>query len=209
MVRFSDYKKYYDGNLVLEIPALELGHNIYWLQGQNGAGKTTLIKSIAGLLPFDGSISVNSADINKERIAYRSAVNYAEAEPLYPVFLTGSDIIRFYASTKKADEKQVKTLMDAFGINEYAGNKIGTYSSGMVKKLSLVLGFIGNPSLIMLDEPLITLDQKSVKNLQDLIERYFTAGVTFLITSHQEINLPNVKATRLALENKTLTITNG
>ena len=38
MVRFSDYKKYYDGNLVLEIPSLELSHNIYWLQGQNGAG---------------------------------------------------------------------------------------------------------------------------------------------------------------------------
>lgn len=204
MIRFTNYNKYYDNNLVISIPQLELEHNIYWLQGENGSGKTTLIKSIAGLLPFSGNIVVENKDITKDRIAYRMVVNYAEAEPVYPVFLTGNDITRFYATTKKASEEQVKSLIEAFGIGNYIDNKIGTYSSGMAKKLSLVLGFIGTPKLIVLDEPLITLDHQAVAVLQDLIKEYFSNGVTFLVTSHQEISFPGYKSVKLAISDKKL-----
>src|ERR1700744_774701 len=166
MIKFKDYSKLYNDQLILRIPQLELEHDIYWLKGENGAGKTTLIKSIAGLIPFNGEIAVDGVDINKQRANYRRIVNYAEAEPQYPVFLSGNDLIRFYTQTKGGDNKRVQALVGALGITNYANNKIGTYSSGMAKKLSLVLAFIGNPKLILLDEPLIALDQQSVSNLQ-------------------------------------------
>lgn len=184
---------------------MQLDGPFYWLKGENGSGKTTLFKSMAGLIPFSGSIEVLGVNINKDRIGYRLAVNYAEAEPVFPSLLTGTDLIKFYTQTKKADATQVATLIAALGIGGYIGSKVGTYSSGMLKKLSLVLGFIGNPKLILLDEPLITLDHQSVANLVNLIETYISQGVTFIITSHQEIVLNRHPAIRLSIIDKTLT----
>lgn len=204
VLHFKNYAKSYNNNLIIQVPDLELPHNIYWLKGENGTGKTTLIKSIAGLIPFNGTIEVGGTDINKQRIEYRQAVNYAEAEPVYPVFLTGNDLINFYQSTKKASDEQVAMLIDSLGIRSYADNKIGTYSSGMTKKLSLVLGLMGRPKLVLLDEPLITLDQQSVANLQHIIAAYFHDGVSFLITSHQEISFPGNTSARLVLQDKTI-----
>jgi ABC-2 type transport system ATP-binding protein len=184
MIQFTDYKKFYGDNLIIDIPVLTLKHNIYWLKGENGCGKTTIIKSIAGLVPFDGTISVNGIDIKNQRLQYRSIVNYAEAEPLYPGFLTGDDLVRFFAIAKKANAAQVDSLIDAFGIKSFIGKKTGTYSSGMGKKLSLALGFMGQPKLILLDEPLITLDVPSVEKFKKIITEYYEAGVSFIITSH-------------------------
>jgi ABC-2 type transport system ATP-binding protein len=204
MLHINNYKKFYDSNLVLNIPSLELQHNIYWLKGENGSGKTTLIKSIAGLVPFDGTIAVGDADIRQQRMQYRSFVNYAEAEPLFPGFLTGEDLVSFYAEVKNAPDSQVQSLIKAFGVGHYVGSKTSTYSSGMGKKLSLVLGFIGNPKLILLDEPLITLDEASLATLKRLIEEYYNKGVTFVITSHQEIEFAGFDPMRLSVKNKTL-----
>jgi ABC-2 type transport system ATP-binding protein len=204
MLKFEQYKKQFGGNTVISIPELELGSGAYWLKGENGSGKTTLIKSIAGLIPFEGTITVGGKDIRKERAVYTSKVNYAEAEPLYPDFLTGEDLIRFYKGTKMGADAHVKHLVGAFGIGAYKDNKIGTYSSGMAKKLSLVLAFMGQPELILLDEPLITLDQEAVGALQSLIQGRRADGVSFLITSHQEISLGIISPSRLSIKNKTL-----
>jgi ABC-2 type transport system ATP-binding protein len=135
---------------------------------------------------------------------YTSKVNYAEAEPLYPDFLTGEDLIRFYQSTKKGTSEHTKHLADAFGIGAYAGNKIGTYSSGMAKKLSLVLALMGKPELVLLDEPLITLDQQAVSTLQGIIQSYQAKGISFLITSHQEVHFDSIVPARLLIKDKTL-----
>lgn len=207
MLRFTAFNKHYDDTLVIQAPDMELAHGIYWLKGENGSGKSTLIKSIAGLIPFNGNISVGGIDVRKNRIAYRLAVNYAEAEPLYPGFLTGNDLISFYLNTKRGTASQAAELMGALGVDGYAHHKIGTYSSGMAKKLSLVLGLLGQPKLVLLDEPLITLDQEAVSILQQITARYHQAGMSFLITSHQEITLPGQPFTRLTIVDKTLTQT--
>jgi len=206
MLVFEDYKKQFGDTTIISIPKLELSPGVYWLKGENGSGKTTLIKSISGLIPFDGRISVAGQDIRTNRIAYTSIVNYAEAEPIFPGFLTGTDLIRFYCETKKANDGQARQLAGVLGVTGYADNKTGTYSSGMAKKLSLVLGFLGMPKFIMLDEPLITLDQQSVQALYELIQQYYAAGVSFLITSHQDVFFDNLATTRLLIKDKTLVV---
>ncbi|MEN9569836.1 MAG: hypothetical protein RL172_1067 [Bacteroidota bacterium] len=189
MLSISDFSKTYPGCTapVLSIPSLQLQPGIYWLYGQNGSGKTSLVKSIAGLLPFKGSIAVNNIDIHRQRMAYTRLVNYAEAEPLYPPFVTGNDLLSFYHQTKKGQLPQA--FIQAIGLDKFSAQKISTYSSGMIKKLSLALAFTGNPALILLDEPLIALDTDAVEQLQQTIKQYLQAGVSFLITSHQPLNL--------------------
>lgn len=204
MLLFEDYKKQFGDTTIISIPKRELPHGIYWLKGENGSGKTTLIKSIAGLIPFDGNITVDGYNIRTNRMTYTSVVNYAEAEPLYPSFLSGDDLIDFYKETKKANSARMAKLIDTLGISGYKASKVGTYSSGMAKKLSLVLAFLGNPKLILLDEPLITLDIQAVGALQQLIQVYHNNGVSFLITSHQELTFDTLTPTRLLIKDKTL-----
>ncbi|MEO5892886.1 MAG: ABC transporter ATP-binding protein [Ferruginibacter sp.] len=188
MLKITDFKKLYPGNNtpVLEIQRCELDRGIYWIKGENGSGKTSLLKSIAGLIPFEGKIKIDDLDINSNRIGFTKKVNYAEAEPKYPPFLTGKELIDFYQSTK---EGYFPDLLSAgMGVEKFMHHKIATYSSGMLKKLSIVLGFMGDPSLVLLDEPLVALDVAAVDVLQNAINQYRKAGVSFLITSHQPLN---------------------
>lgn len=187
MLEFHQYKKLYNNELVIEIQELALGTGLYWIVGDNGSGKSTLLKSIAGLVPYDGDISFQGIfNNNKNRQSFRKIVNYAEAEPQYPEFLRGADLIEFYKKAKDANSEQVTYLIDKLGVKLFASRKIGEYSSGMIKKLSLALAFMGKPRLILLDEPLITLDNDAAGSILDLIKEYVLSGVSVIITSHQE-----------------------
>lgn len=205
MLSIKNFEKKY-GNSdepVLSIHDCKIEKGIYWIKGANGTGKTSLLKSIAGLIPFEGSILVDGCDINKNRMAYLQQVNYAEAEPQYPLFLSGKDLIDFYRSTKKGNFPD--SLLNSLGVEKFMHKKTSTYSSGMLKKLSLVLAFIGSPTLILLDEPLIALDVAAVEVLQSAIRQYHQEGVYFIITSHQLFNNELVSCTtNLLLQEKTL-----
>jgi ABC-2 type transport system ATP-binding protein len=205
MLSITNFKKQYAGNTepVLFISQFQLDAGIYWIKGKNGSGKTSLMKSIAGLIPFEGDIAVTNFDIRKNRKAYAQSVNYAEAEPQYPTFLTGKELIDFYNATKAG--KFPETLCTQLGVDKFMHQKTATYSSGMLKKLSLVLAFTGNPTLILLDEPLIALDVVAVEILQAAIRQFSLSGVSFVITSHQLFNSELVSsACSLVIKDKTL-----
>jgi ABC-2 type transport system ATP-binding protein len=196
MLTFTSVKKNYGSHLILDIPALTLDPGLYWLKGSNGAGKSTLLKMIAGMIPFEGEIELSCVRLRDHPVAYRRLVNYVEAEPLFPPFLSGSDLIRFFQNTRKASDEQVNSLQETFGISSFVKNPVNTYSSGMVKKLSLVLAFIGEPHLILLDEPLVTIDKESIPILYSVINDYSKKGINFIVASHQLLDselIPPVK----------------
>ena len=201
MLRVQNYKKHYGSFLVLQIPELILEEGIYWFKGVNGAGKTTLLKSIAGLIPFDGEVFVHGFSIRSQRRDYLKIVNYAEAEPLYPAFLTGKDLVDFYLKSKDGSLEPVNEMISAFGMSSYLKNQVGTYSNGMAKKLSLLLAFIGHPKLILLDEPFITLDVEAVAFLHQYIKQFYSSGVSFYITSHQHLEI-NIAYSELHIHNQ-------
>ncbi|RYZ29027.1 MAG: ABC transporter ATP-binding protein [Chitinophagaceae bacterium] len=203
MLQIANYQKAYSYAPVLTIPQLHLSKGIYWLKGENGAGKTTFLKSVAGLIPFDGEVSINKISLRKQRMLYTKNVSFAEAEPVYPVFLTGNDLLRFFRETKGSNEVIEQKIVTAFGMKSYLQNKIATYSSGMLKKLSLLLAFTGNPKLILLDEPFITLDIESISILERLIAESFENGISILISSHQQLEL-SMGFTTLAIHQKTI-----
>ena len=189
MLQIHDVRKKYDSNIVLHIPSLHLDNGIYWIKGENGSGKTTLLKMIAGLLPFEGDILINNISIKKKPLAYRHQISWSEAEPLFPSFMTGKSLINLYLTIRKTSQEKADELIALFNMSDYINNAIGTYSAGMTKKLSLLLSFIAMPSLIVLDEPLITLDANTVATVCNFIfKMHQNKGVGFLISSHQPID---------------------
>jgi ABC-2 type transport system ATP-binding protein len=208
MLQFVNYKKAYGDFPALQVPDLNLDGGIYWIKGVNGSGKSTLLKSIAGILAFDGDIVLDgNISIKKHPVGFRKVVNFAEAEPLFPEFLTGKEMISLFADAKDAPKGQEAKYIESMGIQTYMDRPIGSYSSGMLKKLSLVLAFLGNPKLILLDEPLITIDTAALKILYSWIsELSQEQGVSFMLSSHQALDADELpKSETLLVQDQTLT----
>ncbi|MBC7923448.1 MAG: ABC transporter ATP-binding protein [Ferruginibacter sp.] len=211
MLHFVDFRKSYGSYVALNIDDLVIDPGIYWVKGINGSGKSTLLKTIAGLLFFEGDILLNNRlSLKTHAVSYRRLVNFAEAEPVFPEFLTGQEMIRLFASAKDAPAGQEAYFIESMKMQSYVHHPVGTYSSGMLKKLSLVLAFMGNPVLILLDEPLITLDTESLKILYTWIaEKSQREGTSFLLSSHQALAydaLPTAK--EVLVEQQTLKFSN-
>jgi len=210
MLHFVEFKKFYGNFPALTIADFNIEPGIYWIKGVNGSGKSTLLKSIAGILAFDGDIVLNdNISIKKQPVAYRKLVNFAEAEPLFPEFLTGMEMVKLFASAKDAPAAQEQQFIDSMKMQSYIERPVGTYSSGMLKKLSLVLAFLGKPKLILLDEPLITIDTESLKILYSWMRReHAENGVSFLLSSHQALDEDEkIDAGMLLVEGQSLQFT--
>lgn len=192
MLTLTNINKKYGSNEVLNLKEWEIKKGIYWLKGGNGTGKSTLFHIISGQTPFDGEVEFNGINLKKQPIPFRSRISFAEAEPQYPSFIKGKELTAFYQEVRKASAKEVNHLIDYFEMTPFINNKIGTYSSGMLKKLSLICAFIGNPDLYILDEPLITIDTNSSTKLYELIKTKHSEGKSFLLSSHQEINMGKI-----------------
>lgn len=197
MLTVTNLVKAYAGRTVLTVPSLALSTGFHYFRGGNGSGKTTFFRTVAGLLPFSGAILLDDQfEINRDPVPYRLRVNYAEAEPLYPNFLTARDLAEFVGQAKQASPDQIHQLADLLGVQKFWTQTTGTYSSGMLKKLSLLLALLGRPRLVLLDEPLTTLDVATAASLFAYLRQLnATEGVSFLLTSHQDIALTGLPMT--------------
>lgn len=207
MLVIRNFSKSYGDQLILALSEVKFTHGVYWVKGQNGSGKTTFFKALAGLHPCQGTICFDGGpDLHQQPVAYRKKVNYSEAEPQYPGFLTPKDLFKFVGKAKGASAIQQQSLVETFGISAYYEKPCETHSSGMLKKVSLALAFLGAPELIILDEPLITLDEAARKILLCLMEeRVSKEGVTFLVSSHQVLESELLPVQGIyTVDNKTL-----
>ena len=207
MIQFTNFNKQYGEYKVLDIASLQIFPGIYWLKGINGSGKSTLLRCLAGLIQFEGVISLNEINIQKNKRLHRQMVNYSEAEPLYPDFLNGRELIDFYVSAKGGDKSRCLQYAEQLQLHDALQKQTGSYSSGMLKKLSLVLAFTGKPEWILLDEPLITLDTYAVQVILQLIEQAYNQGISFVLTSHQDVAFPDhsLPLQTLYIKDKTIT----
>ncbi len=211
MLKFTQINKSFNGTKVLQIQHWSLLQGLYWLQGANGSGKSTLLKIIAGLLPFSGDISLNDTiSLHKQPVAFRKLVNYSPAEPQFPPFITGNELVDFTLSINKGTNEQVKYIRDILQIGDFLNNPTGSYSSGMLKKLSLLLAFTGNPQWILLDEPFTTLDHASQEALERLIVHTNQEQKTsFILTSHHDIEANHIAFDGVfKINNQELTVVN-
>jgi len=193
VINFLDYHKSYGAHEVLSISDLTIPDGIHWIKGVNGSGKSTLLKSVAGIIPFDGGISINKFDVKRNPIQSRRQVTYSEAEPMYPVFLSATEILEFVAKMRKINGKEIVEIIEYFDLTTFQSQATGGYSAGILKKLSLTIAFAGMIPWILLDEPFAFIDKETEGNLISLINNRRTKGVNFIITSHHELDHDEIK----------------
>jgi len=157
--------------------------------GPNGAGKTTTIKMLAGLLrPTAGRSLIGGFDIARDHIAAKQLIGYIPDHPYLYEKLTGREFLLFVAGLYGADSRdagiEADRLMDTFDIADIAHNLVEDYSHGMRQKLSFCAAFIHNPQVIIVDEPWVGLDPRSIRFLKDYLRERTRAGLTVFMSTH-------------------------
>jgi ABC-2 type transport system ATP-binding protein len=178
--------KHYGTTTALDDVSLNIEGGIFGLLGANGAGKSTLFRALLDLVRLDkGHIRVGGYDTVREGIEARQLIGYSPENLLLDDCLTGWEHLEFVAGLRGLDnEKERRGLLDEFGLDDSRHHLMGSYSLGMRKKTGLAAALMGNPRLVLLDEPLNGLDTEHMRRLRERIEAMASAGTTFLVSSH-------------------------
>ena len=184
MIQINNLHKKFGKNQVLSNLDLEInGGGIFAVLGPNGSGKTTLIKTILGMVvPNKGSISVLDKII-KKNWKYRQEIDYLPQIANFPSNLRVKELIRMIKDLRQKKSKE-EELIKLFGLEPFLDKKLGTLSGGTKQKVNIVLAFMFNSPLIILDEPTTGLDPGSLIKLKKLILKEKNKGKTILITTH-------------------------
>ncbi len=151
---------------------------VFALLGANGAGKTTTIKMILGLIPMDGGTVEKQEGIQ---------IGYSPETPYFHPFLTGREVLEFYGGLQGISKKQLKQdipeLLHRAGLEE-SDTKVKHYSKGMLQRLALAQALLGNPDLLILDEPTAGLDALGRLEMMHTIQALKQEGKTIVMNSH-------------------------
>ncbi|MCR6628620.1 MAG: ABC transporter ATP-binding protein [Magnetospirillum sp.] len=156
------------------------------LVGHNGAGKTTLMKLMLGLIrPSSGTVRVLGGDPAQARGSRaRLAAGFLPETVAFHHAMTGVEVLDFYARLKGENSRRNGELLDRVGLGEARRQRVGTYSKGMRQRLALAQALLGEPRLLLLDEPTTGLDPALRQNFYDIVYELRQAGATVLMSSH-------------------------
>ncbi|MEZ4809009.1 MAG: ABC transporter ATP-binding protein [Allomuricauda sp.] len=183
-IEIKDLHKKFGKNQVLKGIDLSIdeGH-IYAILGPNGSGKTTLIKSILGMvIPDKGHIAVLDKPIKKDW-RYRKKIDYLPQIANFPPNIKVKELIHMIKDLRNSPSAEGE-LIALFGLEPFLNKKLSTLSGGTKQKVNIVLTFMFDSPLIILDEPTTGLDPMALIRLKELIQREKAQGKTILITSH-------------------------
>ncbi|WP_416192080.1 ABC transporter ATP-binding protein [Neisseria sp. CCUG12390] len=156
------------------------------LAGHNGAGKSTLMKLILGLItPTQGEVMLLGEKTgSKAGAAVRSQIGYLpETVALHPS-MTGLETLAFYAKLKKQPLTKNQELLERVGISQAAKRRVGTYSKGMRQRLALAQALLGEPKVLLFDEPTTGLDPASRQMFYEVVRELNGKGATVLLSTH-------------------------
>ena len=184
MIQIENIKKRFDQLQVLDSVSLSIDQpGIFAVLGPNGSGKTTLLKSILGMvLPQEGDILFNGRS-TLGAWDYRSQIGYLPQIARFPDNLTVEEVIEMIISVRNEKSDQ-RPLIDRFGLWPFMNKKLSNLSGGTRQKVNIVLTFMFDCDLYILDEPTAGLDPVALIQLKELIKKEKAKGKTFLITTH-------------------------
>ena len=168
--------------------------------GANGAGKSTLIKSIVGLMRFDGEIELDGMDVRRHGKAARRHIGYLAQHPSFHLDMTVHETVRFFAQLRGAAADDAHGAVVAVGLEPHATKLVGALSGGMRQRLGLAVAQLGSPSLFVLDEPGTGLDVSARLELRDFIRGQRAAGKSVLLSTHWLEDVPSTADEVLVLD---------
>ena len=154
--------------------------------GPNGAGKTTLIRTLLGLTKADGgTMSLLGVQVPAERSRALARVGAIVDEPRFHPHLTGQDNLRLLAAARGGDaERRIAPSLARVGLTERADDKVAAYSMGMRQRLGVAACLLGDPELLILDEPMNGLDPAGMHEMRAMITSLVGEGRTVMLSSH-------------------------
>jgi Cu-processing system ATP-binding protein len=179
------------------------------LVGHNGAGKTTLMKLMLGLIrPTSGSIAVLGDDPAAGEFEARRRLGYLPENVSFNAALTGYETLAFYARLKRESKGSVAPLLERVGLTHAAHRRVGTYSKGMRQRLGLAQSLLGEPRILLLDEPTTGLDPALRQSFYDIVEELRGRGATVLLSSHALTELEE-RAGHVIIMNRGMKVADG
>jgi ABC-2 type transport system ATP-binding protein len=172
-------------DLSLHIEAGEL----FAFLGPNGAGKTTTIKLMCGLLfPTAGTVKVGGYDLKDQGEEARQLISYVPDQPYLYEKLTGREFLQFIASMYCMDtergRRRIDEMIELFGLGEFVDDLTERYSHGMRQRTVFAAAFLHEPRVLIVDEPTVGLDPRSVRLLKNLLRSEADRGVTVFLSTH-------------------------
>ncbi|WP_440877595.1 ABC transporter ATP-binding protein [Thalassotalea sp. PLHSN55] len=187
LVSLTDVNKSYKQLDALTSVTMNLNEGeVLGLFGHNGAGKTTMMKLILGVIsPSTGKVNVMGvAPDSKEAWHMREKVGYLPENVSFYDQLTGLEVLTYFARLKGFDKKHAIALLEQVGVAHAMKRQVKTYSKGMRQRLGLAQAFIGEPKLLLLDEPTVGLDPIATADFYQTVDQLKNQGTSVILCSH-------------------------
>ncbi len=152
--------------------------------GPNGAGKTTLIKSMMGILNYSGRIRIGGIDVNKDPRGAKKMIGYVPQNYAFYEALTIYDHAKLTTRLKNLGTEQIEEKLRLVNLWDARKRRVRACSDGMKQRLGIALALIGNPRLLLLDEPTSNVDLRGQLEFQKLLRSLLAQGKTMITTSH-------------------------
>ncbi len=214
MIVLKNVSKSYGDVLALERISLQVEDGeIYGLIGPNGAGKTTTIKLLVGLLrPSSGQAFVNGFDVQRDALAAKKELGYIPDEPFLYGRLTPFELMDFKGSlhnmARKDLEKRKEELLQLVGLFDHRHDLIESFSLGMRQRLAISVALLPDPSIIVVDEPLVGLDPAGMRRVKEIFVELARRGRTVFISTHM-LHVVEEIADRVGVLNKGKLVAEG
>ncbi len=190
MIEFKNVTKRYGTkmavrDLTLSIPDGEL----FAFLGPNGAGKTTSIKLMCGLLfPTEGTVTVGGFDLQTHGQQARQLMSYVPDQPFLYEKLTGREFLEFiadlYGMSRADGQRRMAEVIELFSLQDFVNDLTERYSHGMRQRTVFAAALLHEPRLLIVDEPTVGLDPKSIRLMKDVLRNLSKNGVTIFLSTH-------------------------
>lgn len=190
MLKIEHLTKTYSDKKAVDDLSLHIAKGeIYGFIGHNGAGKTTTLKSVVGILDFDGgNIFIDGKSIKDAPIECKKKIAYIPDNPDMYEFMTGIKYLNFVADifgvSADVRSERIKKYADAFGLTEDLGQPVSAYSHGMKQKLAVISAWIHDPKLVIMDEPFVGLDPTAAHLLKTMMRELCDNGGAIFFSTH-------------------------
>jgi ABC-2 type transport system ATP-binding protein len=190
MIEFCEVSKQFGTKVAVDRLSLRIERGeLFTLLGPNGAGKTTSIKLMCGLLfPSHGTVRICGFDVQTEGDQARARISYIPDQPYVYEKLTGREFLQFiadmYGLERGLARQRIEEMIELFGLGDFVDELTERYSHGMRQRTVFAGAFVHEPEVLIVDEPTVGLDPRSIRLLKDLLRRKVDRGTTVFLSTH-------------------------